>query len=292
MVIVRLRGGLGNQLFQYATGLRLALARNVPFKLDISYYEGFQEGATPRSYHLDRFRISAGIANRRELDAFLDNSWGGKLDWLIPWRKDHIAVTRVREAVFRFNPDILNAPGQTYLDGYWQSEKYFVDIRLRLLQEFSPCQPFSGTNRLLADSIANSESVALHVRRGDYVTNSKTAAFHGSCSSAYYQNAVGLLLRKNPDLKLFLFSDDLAWARENLSFPTATQFVGGNEASPELDLSLMRLCRYHIVANSTFSWWGAWLSERSGKLVIAPRRWFLDAPHDDRDLVPANWIRL
>jgi hypothetical protein len=295
LVVVRLIGGLGNQMFQYAAGRALALRRGATLKLDLG---GFAQAGitTRRSFELDVFPLQADLATGRDLAAL-----GLRPGPEPRWRRYLSRVFRInwppksriyREPHFRFDPNVAQLALPVYLDGYWQSEKYFADIAETLRREFTPRAPLDPDNAALAARIDQVNAVSLHVRRGDYVSDADTNRYHGTCSLDYFRQAVDHIRARVPDAHLFVFSDDREWTRNNLTFPLPTTFVDVNPPDRGYrDMQLMARCRHHVLANSSFSWWGAWLDPSPDKIVVAPRRWF-SAPVDTRDLVPESWIRL
>ena len=282
MILVRLIGGLGNQMFQYEAGRALAARLDAPLLLDLRDFRRYRL----RSYGLDRMQIQARPATAWELARW--PIWLRNRRW--PVERFGLASRWFREDRMRFSPAFANLTGTVGLDGYFQSELYFADVRQTLLHEFRPRAPLSRENNVLAETIRAVAGASLHVRRGDYVSDPKTSAVHGVCSPAYYQRAISLLRERYEDLRVFVFSDDPAWCRANLSLDGAT-FVEGNGAAPECDIFLMAQCRHHIIANSSFSWWGAWLADQPGT-TIAPRPWFSDGTLRDDDLIPSAWLRL
>jgi hypothetical protein len=204
----------------------------------------------------------------------------------------HTYQTHIIEKNYNFDPDILNLKNNVYLDGYWQSDKYFSDIETIIRNDFSFRDEPTETNRRMLDHISSCESVSVHIRRGDYVTLPEANAFHGLCSLSYYQSAVGLLAGQLEKPVFFVFSDDIAWAKENLTFGFKAHFMdhNGPERGDE-DLRLMSACHHHIIANSSFSWWGAWLCANPEKIVCAPRKWF-NKDIDTPDNLPASWLKL
>ena len=292
MVIVQLVGGLGNQFFQYATGRAVAHRNRTPLKLDISAFD--QDPL--RSYRLHHFNIVESIATPDEV-AHLTKRGSGI--WKrISRRVERYLLPPYRRSVFaqrfdHFDPDILRLRGNVYLIGYWQSEKYFKDIAHIIRQDFTFRHTPDTENQKLARIIANTNSVSLHIRRGDYVSNPITYQYHGVCSLDYYRAAVARLTQTVKRPHFFVFSDDMEWAQQNLKpdYPVTYVTHNGVERDYE-DLRLMSQCKHHIIANSAFSWWGAWLCTRPGKLVIAPRKWFNKADCDTSDLIPASWSRV
>jgi hypothetical protein len=197
------------------------------------------------------------------------------------------------ERSLRFDPEIFDIAGDVYLDGYWQSERYFADIEEILRREFilqvDP-DPLTFGLCKLAHAV---ESVSVHIRRGDYILNPVTRRFHGTCPPDYYGRAARYLADKLKDVHFFVFSDDPAWVRENLSLDYPVTYVthNGPDKGHE-DLRIMTHCKHHIIANSSFSWWGAWLGRHPGKIVVAPLKWLVDEAIQTGDLIPSRWIRL
>lgn len=290
MIVTRLRGGLGNQMFQYAAGLRLACARGTRLLLDTSPL--CDPGChTPRSYALGPFRLSAGRASPEELAAFgrSRRSLASRLARRLGRRPDAAAVERH----FHFDEEVLALPDGVCLRGYWQSERYFADAADRVRRELRLERPPTGRNAELAAEIAACNAVSLHVRRGDYVSDPVANAMHGVCSLDYYRRATELVVGRVPDATFFVFSDDPGWTRDHLQLPGKATVVDHNgPAAGHEDLRLMSLCAHHIIANSSFSWWGAWLDPRPDKIVVAPERWFADGARDTADLCPAAWVKL
>ncbi|MHC1697482.1 MAG: alpha-1,2-fucosyltransferase [Geobacteraceae bacterium] len=178
------------------------------------------------------------------------------------------------------------------MDGYWQSEKYFAAIRALLKNEFTLRVPLDGDDLQLAEKIRTCNAVSLHVRRGDYLTNPQAAKHHGTCDRDYYDQAVSFIKQKIPAARLFIFSDDPQWSEANMSYDLPTTIVSKTDGTTEgRDLTLMSSCRHHIIANSSFSWWGAWLGDNPEKLVIAPMHWFNDPARSTGDLIPEGWLR-
>jgi hypothetical protein len=289
MIIVKLMGGLGNQMFQYATGRRLAHVHEADLKIDLSWFGSIMAGDTVRRYELAAFAIEEHVASSEELRRFRKNSLFARFRHIL-----HFATDRhIYEKHYHFDPDILRLPDNVYLEGYWQCPRYFSDIRNILLQEFTMRSGPDHENQVMGARIARTESVSVHVRRGDYVSNQATGNYHGVCSLEYYRTAIEIISASVKQPHFFIFSDDSTWAEENLSWIAPGTVISQN--SPDKgyeDMRLLRLCKHHIVANSSFSWWGAWLSEHAGKIVIAPRQWFKDPKIDTSDLVPVTWKRI
>lgn len=282
MIIVKLRGGLGNQMFQYAIGRNLALKNNTILKFDVSELE--QDKL--RNYELAVFNISGSIASRftmmfiRLLNKRIISKILGQY------------YLYIKQQGRYFNEKILVKKGNIYLDGYWQSENYFKEIRNTIIEDFTIKIKPDKKNKSMLEKIKNSNSICIHIRRGDYISNVKTNKVHGSCSLKYYYNAIEeIIIKKVKYPTFFIFSDEPQWTKENLKlrYPTIYVDINGSEKSYE-DLRLMSNCKHFIVANSAFSWWGAWLSNNPNKIICAPKRWFRSA--DEGDIVPKSWIRV
>lgn len=292
MIISYIIGGLGNQMFQYAVGRALALERGVPFRVDI---QGFATYALHNGYELDRlFNIKAQTASNDDLRTVLG------------WR----SCSFVRRQLFRqqmikfrgprlfvdtqFNSwrQIVEVPDNCYLMGNWQTENYFEKAEEIIRADFSFRLPAYGRNAELAETISNSTAVSLHVRRGDIAANPSSLAFHGLCSLDYYRRAIEYVTARVANPTFYVFSDDIPWARENLRLDHPCHYIDHNHGAESYnDMRLMSLCRHHIIANSSFSWWGAWLNQQRDKIVVAPKRWFA-ADFDSSDIVPDAWIKM
>jgi glycosyl transferase family 11 len=287
MIITRLMGGLGNQMFQYAAGRSLALRRGSDLALDLSFLrEPPSDLATLRPYELGCFPIEAALLDTSpRIDQ--SRSW---ISRLFPRRE--AGVRLFQEQGPGFDPAVFRVPDQTLLVGYWQSELYFRDHAEVIRRDFTFCSPPTGRNEELAAEIEQSESISLHVRRGDYANDAQTQAFHGTMSTGYYREALSRIQTQG-DPHVFVFSDDPEWGRVHLELPCPTTFVDHNRPDRgHEDMRLMSLCRHHIIANSSFSWWAAWLDPRAGKMVVAPSQWFRDATVDTGGLIPKTWIRI
>lgn len=297
MIIAKLTGGLGNQMFQYAAARRLACLHNAALKLDISFLDKGLNSTTPRTFLLNHLAVTASIATPHEV-AEITGEGKSALQSVLSRVCTVMGMSQqcngvFNERSFNFDPDVLALPDNTYLAGYWQSEKYFQDIENIIRSEFVSENNLESRNLETADLIKTTNSVALHVRRGDYVADAHVHKVHGVCSIDYYHRSVKKIADTVGKIHLFVFSDDPKWASENLVFPFPVMVINQNShATPYLDLQLMSLCKHHIVANSSFSWWGAWLANGSDKLVIAPDRWFNDPDFNTRDLIPSGWQRL
>jgi hypothetical protein len=293
MIIVKLIGGLGNQMFQYATARRLAEKHSTILKLDIS---GFEQYKLHR-YSLHCFHIWEYLATYNEIkDICKENNLFRKVGKKILSKFNFFAYHNqniLTEKFFHFDSQILDAPNNVLLDGYWQSEKYFADIKDILRREFVVKYQQDSLSAKFAEQIQSAESVSLHVRRTDYVNNSLTNQIHGTCNQEYYTQAVQYIGNRTSNPHFFIFSDEPEWARHNLNLDYPITIVDCNDASHNYeDLRLMSLCKHNIIANSSFSWWGAWLNQTHHRIVIAPKYWFNNSSRNTKDLIPKSWIRI
>ena len=285
MIIIKLIGGLGNQLFQYSLGRSLSIKNNDIFKLDLSDFEENKD----RHYSLGNFKIIENFATQFEIAKIKKSGVLKLVDKLKPYYKR----TVIKYKGYDFDPNILKLSGNFYLDGYWQSEKYFKDVENIIRKEIALKESLPPKYSELINKIKNSNSVSVHIRRGDYVANKKFSAVYNLLDEKYYQRAVKFIAEKISDPRFFIFSDDIEWAKRNLDIPYPKIFVSGeNEMKDYEELILMSLCKHNIIANSSFGWWGAWLNKNPDKIVISPDKWFNNETDSAKDLIPQNWIRL
>jgi hypothetical protein len=284
VIVTRIVGGLGNQMFQYAAGLSLAKRLDVPLYLDIRSFANY----SLHPYSLDAFDLQGKIASEEILSLFSDRflrarKLAHRIGLLGSW---YFAPDML------YDPNWLKVRDQTLIFGNFQSEKFFSNVSYEIRQEFSLGNFCSGKALDLIQSIKNSNSVMLHIRRGDYVSDKRTLSIHGVCDLNYYRRAIAHLQARLDNLKLFVFSNDFDWVYENLQIDLPCTYISDFQREPIIDLALMSHCKHHIIANSTFSWWGAWLANSSNGLVIAPKQWFATNRYDTSDLFPSSWIQL
>ena len=290
-VIVRIYGGLGNQLFMYACGLALACRRQAPLFMDVGVLASEQY----RPFGLGIFTLRAGYADAgvvRRIRGFGESKLSR--EWFHVRRSLGLARNPgyVRESGWRFEPQVVAASTPCYLKGHWMCERYFADHAAEIRQDLTFREPPSGRNAEIAAEIAACPNpVSIHVRRGDYLAGGN-AAIYASLGRSYYQQAVQEISNRVEHPRFFCFSDDPQAARTELNLPADTRFVDHNGNAGHEDLRLMTLCRHHIIANSTFSWWGAWLAGSPEQIVIAPRKWWIHPDYDDRDIIPERWLRV
>lgn len=284
-VYVRLLGGLGNQLFQYGMGRTLADARNAELVLDPRFIlrKGCISGLA-----IDEFAIRARYLTEAEATHFKEPVW--KLSRALrrqinPW------LGYYHETVHSFDAAALAQSLDVMLSGFWQSERYFANHGPQLRTDLVLKRQMPSAAVKLATQMASSHSVAMHVRRGDYLTNPKALIKHGVTSAHYYQTALQLMIEKLGDVDLYVFSDDPDWVRTNIQYHKII-FVSDFGFSAEQDLWLISTCQHQIIANSSFSWWGAYLNDYDSKIIVAPQPWF-DAKHmEQQDIIPADWNTL
>ncbi len=288
MVIAKIKHGLGNQLFQYAAGRSLARRRGVPLLLDASEFSA----TSFRQYGLDQF-----MAEPAHLGPHA-RYWLGRLrkNWLKPMRAaaERGGFIRIAEDASRGFEAMPPSPARiVYLDGYWQSELYFAADRELLLHELTLRAPAPPAAQALQAEMHAAVSVCVHVRRGDYVSLAEGHRHWVICAVEYYQAAMRYIAARAPRAKFYFFSDDPAWVQSH--FPPAADrvLVSGAPARSDVeDFRLMTGCRHFIIANSTFSWWAAWLGRAPDKIVVAPQQWYRTDKFSDKDLIPARWVRL
>lgn len=292
MVITNIIGGLGNQMFQYAAGRAIALRCGAPLRLDIA---GFSNYGLHQGFELQQiFNCSVEIATEADVRSILGWQYSSNIRRVVS--RPSMSVFRHQgfaiEPHFHYWRGIRNIPCDCYLTGYWQSEKYFQEVAPVIRSDFTFKTPLSIWNTDIAEQINQVNAVSLHVRRGDYANNPKTTATHGLCSLEYYQAAIQYISERVEQPIFFIFSDDVEWVKENLKIDFPCQNVEHNKRAESYnDMHLMSLCRHHIIANSSFSWWGAWLNPDPDKIVIAPRKWFAN-DNDVNDLFPQGWVTL
>jgi len=291
MIISQLRGGLGNQMFQYACGRALAEETGQSFKLDISSFANYK---LHNGFELNIvFSLGANVATKEDLYEML--GWQksslarkalsiNKLSWL---RKKSYIV----EPYFEYWNGLKFISENAYLVGNWQTEKYFQSIKKIIRKEFTFDPSLSIGNEQILNNIRATDSVSLHIRRGDYQTG-VNLKIHGLCPLDYYYSAIKYIVDRVNYPHFYIFSDDISWAIENLKPKYPCTFVANNKNLKNYnDMYLMSLCKHNIIANSSFGWWGAWLNLNRDKIVISPNQWFAKKI-DTKDLIPPEWIRL
>lgn len=295
--IVKLNGGLGNQMFQYAFAYALSKKNKIQLILDFWWFEAVKShvNVTPRTFELDVFNIDYKIATEEALSQVIRENNQSKFQKIL-WKIFKIKKCKpkknvyVQKSAFEFNKNLFNSTEYLYYDGYFQNEKYFKDYRNEILKCFSLKDALDEKNQSALELIQSSNAVSLHIRRGDYVTLDFVNKVHGTCSLDYYKKAIEYILKHVKNPHFFLFSDDIEWVVANLKIDYPYTVIDFNRDKGWLDLNLMKHCKHNIIANSSFSWWGAWLNENSDKIVIAPKKWL--ATKQKCDILPKEWIKL
>jgi Glycosyl transferase family 11 len=294
-IIVGLRGGLGNQLFQYAMGRRLAIENQAELFLDTTEYRHH----FLRSFELGQFRISAKVASDRLLQS--TRQWYthlpyGRYRYSLRNLWDGLArrITFAEETNHGFDKILAAVEPPCYLWGFWQDERYFVAAETELRSELVPIVSEDKCWADILSEINETESVSVHVRRGDYATRPDLIRDFGLCDEVYYQRSIELLRAKLAKPRFFVFSDDPGWCVNHLcSIDERITVVGPSLTASGIDhFQLMLRCRHHIIANSSFSWWSAWLSDSPGKQIVAPTPWFTGGAYCGFDPVPVRWLRV
>lgn len=283
MITTRIRGGLGNQLFQYCAGRALALRHSTDLGLDLREFD------RPAA-----FKMGLGHFNIQTVDTVV----------LPPSKEEGIGAFKTllkggytrpyRERSLGFDTAFDTLPDNTHLKGYWQTERYFQPFEKQIREDLQIITSPSDQNTSMLSKIEGSPAVSLHIRRGDYVSNKKAHAAHGTCDLPYYERAAAHIAAQLPrEPSIFAFSDDPAWVADNLKLPFETTYINFNDGDHNYeDLRLMSACQHHIIANSSFSWWGAWLNPKPSKIVVGPVQWFADPAKINPDILPSSWLRI
>jgi hypothetical protein len=278
MIKISINGGLGNQMFQYALGRAVSLKNKMNLTLDISWYNDYGKNIK-RGFELNKFNIDAKI--HKPLFPFSKK---------ILIKIGLIKIIKEKE-IYEFDKEILKIK-DGYLSGYWQNENYFKNISHTLKKDFSLKDKPTDKFLFIKEIIINSDSIAIHIRRGDYVTNNETNNFHGICNIDYYNRAIKMIKEKINNPHFFIFSDDINWAKNNLIVNKNIEWVSDYKLDDVEDLILMSLCKHQVIANSSFSWWGAYLNSNPSKIVIAPKKWLNNEDYDTSRIIPDSWIKI
>lgn len=291
MIISQLTGGLGNQLFQYAAALSLSKHHDVPLLLDVSSFqrEELPELEIPRNFELYNFSgVSEKIISPSEINQIINYKPKFKLLFkTLPKHRRPIYT----EPFYHYDPNFYKSRKTVLLKGGWQSEKYFKPIESELQQRLEIKPEYIMRVKEQALALQNSNSVGIHIRRGDYLRKKIIFEWHGVMSRDYYVQAIGQIEKLSGPLHLHYFTDDPQWVKEELLPALPGNIVSGNSTHLE-DFYLMSQCRHNVIANSSFSWWAAWLNASKDKIVVGPKNWFDKGPKDTYDVLPADWIRI
>ncbi len=288
-LIARLQGGLGNQMFQYAAAMQVSKQSGYRFFIDSSYYldqERIAPNNTVREYRLDAFNISA--KNIPKYPAIIAYSLTKKRR--INYWLRAVKIPLLHWQLLTENNYMSRAHNLVMYD-YWNSEQYFSEVASEIKKEFTLRYPLSSEAIGWERIIQETNSVSIHVRRTDYVNNPITNQYHGVLPLSYYRKGLEIIKQKLNHPEFFVFSDDIAWSKDHLDFLSPVNFVKINGKNQDVEeLYLLSQCQHHIIANSTYSWWGAWLSNNPDKMVIAPRVWRPGVDAKTAGIVPDGWL--
>jgi hypothetical protein len=284
MIVVKLNGGIGAQMIQYSLGRYLSLLNGTELYLDGSWFSEYNTDENfPRDFKLNCLKVNYKLFNKKSI------LWRARLSKRNKLFNPFAYKTVYEKDFSKFDDNILKLGNNIILDGYWNSYKYFENIKGVLSEELSPRDQPNPNNKNCLNKIINTNAVSVHFRRGDY---SKTS-FHGILNNSYYEAALNIIKQKVADPYLFIFSDEPEWVIRNFDFDLPYEIVdfNGNDNN-YWDIELMKHCKHHIIANSSFSWWGAWLNSNASKIVIAPKIWIAEEKRQMKDFIPLNWIRI
>ncbi|MFM2374187.1 MAG: hypothetical protein RLZZ234_182 [Candidatus Parcubacteria bacterium] len=289
MITIKTQGGLGNQMFQYAFGRALSISHNLPLALDTSLFKTYPHHA----YGLNRYDLPVTLTEDSAARAFVRMKPKMGRRHLLHNTFFADPERYIIEPSFHFDPRMQHAKDGLYFDGYWQSERYFEAYGDTIRADFTLRTPVDNVTLKLRETMLSQNAISLHVRRGLYVTSPVFSAVHGACGPEYFDKALSHITSRVPDPHVYVFSDDQQWAREHIrpDFPT-TYVDHTTSETPHEDIFLMSSCKHHIIANSTFSWWGAWLNPSKEKIVVGPKKWFNQEKYNTTDVMPPSWTRL
>jgi hypothetical protein len=273
MIVIKLIGGLGNQMFQYAMAKSLAIEKKQNFLIDISAFDNYKL----HHYALNNFNIETKIYKR-------PNQYKKKIINFFS------KINYYQENGYNYHDDVFNiSEDHIYLQGYFQSEKYFIKNEKEIRRCFQVISSLKIITKQTIEYIEKVNSVSIHIRRGDYLKN----PIHNTNKEAYYLKAMSIIEKSVDNPVYFIFSDDIIWAKQNFKTNFEAIFIDFNDALTNFeDIKLMAACKHNIIANSSFSWWGAWLNDNPKKKVIAPSLWFNDNTRDSNDIIPESWIKI
>lgn len=289
MYIVRIIGGLGNQMFQYAF-YEAIKEQYGDAAVDVNSFDNYN---LHNGYELERiFGVKCKYSDKLTVEKLKDN----KSDFFSKLRRKIIGTKKSYyiEKDYSYDSDVFNLKlkKDLYFDGFWQTEKYFKHISNSIRNKLSFKEIDSGENMKILNRINNTESVSIHVRRGDYYSNPNAFKKHGGiCEIEYYNMAINIIKNKIKNPMFFIFSDDIEWVKKYININNKVMVDLNTASESYRDMQLMSNCKYNIIANSTFSWWGAWLNDHKNKIVIAPKKWF-NYDINTKDVIPDEWIKI
>lgn len=294
MIISRLWGGLGNQMFQYAAGRALSLRSGVPLKLDI--YDLVDRAPLVDFVHRDcdlgLLMAPLDFASLSDLGTAYEKPRSLLARLGLRYRKELLRGNTFQEKTQPFLPELTEGKKKhAYLSGYWHDERYFKECKEVIARDFAMRGDLVSD---FAEPIVNSESVCLHVRRTDFVNISSEREYRTQCDEAYYRQGIEVILEQHKDIQIFGFSDDVEWCEQNMKLQHPVTWIPESESGVKggTHFWLMRQCKHFIIPNSTFAWWAAWLSETSDKVVVCPQYWYNDPDEQSEGLIPNHWIAI
>jgi hypothetical protein len=292
MIVVKLQGGLGNQMFQYACAKMLATKYEISLKVDLDFLldRTPRENFVFRNYDLDIFILNPPIISVEEKTKLLRKPSNLLQRFIKP---NYITFV---EKQFNFDEKVMNLGPNTYLDGYFQSEKYFASIKDEIKKEFTFRNKFSELEKSLYDEIKSKNAICVNFRRADYVNLQVSADMHGIVEMEFYHHAINEIATKVDNPTFYVFSDEITWCQQNFSIDYPCTFVDYRYKGEKFAsyFQLMIACKHFIIPNSTFAWWAAWLSESNETIVITPRKWFANEVMQAQaiDIIPDRWIKM
>lgn len=289
MVIIGLSGGLGNQMFQYALYCKFKNL-NKEVALDTSFFRSKQK---LREIEIGIFPIKYCEISDKQADEIRGYSYYDSFFEKIINKVKHKVYPPnfliYEDKIEYFQPEIFDMD-QVYLSGYWQNEKYFSDIENEIRTIFSFPLDMDSDNKEILSRLKQENSISVHMRRGDYLSEKNQNVYGGICTERYYEKAFAYMNKHIKKPHYFLFTDDVEWASENIRYPNMTIVSNNKGRKSYIDMYLMSQCKHNIIANSSFSWWGAWLNQNEKKIVVAPKRWFNN--HENADITCEGWITI
>lgn len=297
MIKVKLMGGLGNQMFQYALAKNLAQKNNTEVVLDLTFLNHRLPFTkyTFRKLELDIFNVAYKTSTLSKISKYFNN-----LSYIYQF-----VINKIKKVLFPnsyikekelyvFDNEVLKAKNNSYIDGYWQNERYFKEISDIIKKDFTSFKtPLSEKALKTKELINSTNSISVNFRRTDYVKNPEASAFYGVLGMDFYKEAIKIISERINNPHFFIFSDDIGWCKENFKIDFPTTFISKeNSEGPIEDFRLMLECKNYIIPNSTFAWWAAWLNNTKEKIVIAPKKWIADPKINSEDFVPSEWIRI
>lgn len=291
-------GGIGNQMFQYSVGRFLSLKNQTTLKLDISSYNKQPEGIF-RKFSLSHFNINADLSSENEKLYILSQKKYIKVlpKIVIRLTKLYYKGNHIKERNLFFDHNILKMNHDLILEGYWPNENYFIQIDKIIREEFTLKSDHINLSFLKwKKEISLNNSVSIHIRRSDYIENSRNFEIFGVCDINYYYRSIQYILKHISNPFFYIFSDDISWVKENFKISIPYLILSDNNIDDYHELLLMSYCKHNIIANSTFSWWAGWLNNNHNKIVIAPNKWYNNASlqrfYEQSNFIPHNWIKL